>query len=624
MSTTVLRRSSSAVNLTPNVHILPLRRHSSTSLHFPSLQPQRFRHLRPRSFLRTILACITAVVIVVVALVQYAPDTHSHLRPTGSRSGSATSLICPSPSTGRPEKTFSTLSAFSPFTRLDSSQSSFILSLSYSTKHCNAFRLRVTRKERSYCQSTLPELNEDESTSRFVEGLGPDTFQLQVDGAERLVVEQPALYDAEECAYEYHVALTNSGAVWLQVTHLYEHYNAYISTPEHEVPRLITPLLETPLQLSLCDSSCSAYVPPLLSKRASLFRAETTDSPSLAPASSLPACTGPKPISGSYIPSALPSLLYPPHQLPMTPSRPSAGYHTFVPSGCSFQHDGLRFRDHASCLRKKRSTLFLGDSHARGVYDVMAHRLRGNDEMALTSFKVANKAEDIEKLHLVSCSPSNPDDLTHTYAVLFFAPPRDLQEFLWDPYLKSTPSCNYLSSFDSIVISAGSHSACYNCPPTAKYLAEMQKVFTEWPALINECRDAESTRALIKREEGTSGRARREEEDRKRVEDDEYVAFLARPFRFIFVTSPAWYPQAIEKYDCRTAQRLGRWNSLASSAALEAGWSVVDAEALTKPMQQDTRIMDGVHYIKTDAIDPMVDEVVEKLGICGNESPKRV
>jgi len=83
---------------------------------------------------------------------------------------------------------------------------------------------------------------------------------------------------------------------------------------------------------------------------------------------------------------------------------------------------------------------------------------------------------------------------------------------------------------------------------------------------------------------------------------------------------------------------------LATKEALEEGWGVVDAQGLTRSMAVDTRLIDGVHCecekgklfalesaradfaervtffssadIKTDAIDPMVDELIMKLGIC--------
>ncbi|GAA6025013.1 hypothetical protein JCM10207_004764 [Rhodosporidiobolus poonsookiae] len=495
------------------------------------------------------------------------------LLPTNVSTVHDRAYYCPSPSSGRPAGAFDDLSSFSPFIPLDSPNPAFNLSLSYSHSRCNTFRLRIARQDRSACRALLPDLHEDKGTTDFVQhSLGPDTFQLQTDGAERLVVDDPTRFDPESCSYEFDVALANAGAVWLQVTHFYEDYNTYISAPSRTLPRLITPLLPAPLHLSICDD-CTPYVPPVLTTQPSTF-------PASPPLPSLPACTGPEPIRGVYVPSALPSLLYPPYQLPMTPKRPSAGFHTFVPTGCSFQHDGLRFRDHQSCFRRPHRALFLGDSHARGMFDVLAHRLKGNDEMALSSFKVTNKISDIQNLHL---------------------------EFMWDAYLVSNIFCAYMHAFDTVVLSTGSHQACYNCPPTSEYLAHMQRIFREWPLKLTQCREQARTGALL------------------RAEDDGALAARARekpPTRFIFATSPAWYPKKAEQYDCRTAQRLGRWNDLVTAAALREGWAVVDAGAVTRPMQQDTRAMDGVHYIRTDAIDPIVDEVVEKMGICGNSSER--
>lgn len=53
-------------------------------------------------------------------------------------------------------------------------------------------------------------------------------------------------------------------------------------------------------------------------------------------------------------------------------------------------------------MREENKVLFIGDSHTRGLYDVILKRLNGSDEMALTSFKVANKWEKIGNLDLVS------------------------------------------------------------------------------------------------------------------------------------------------------------------------------------------------------------------------------
>lgn len=121
-----------------------------------------------------------------------------------------------------------------------------------------------------------------------------------------------------------------------------------------------------------------------------------------------------------------------------------------------------------------------------------------------------------------------------------------------------------MSQFTHVVISTGSHQACYRCPPTSDYVDHMSSVFSSWPILHANC--SSSTTA------------------RRRAEA-----------KFVFVTSPSWYPQKIERYDCRTSQRLTRWNELATREALERGWGVVDAQALTRSMAVDTRLIDGVH-----------------------------
>ncbi|GAA5873187.1 hypothetical protein JCM16303_006966 [Sporobolomyces ruberrimus] len=474
-------------------------------------------------------------------------------------SSSSMTMTCPSPLKGRPTTSFDDPNTLSPFEPIRSKHSGFSLAISYSKKTCNSFRIRISRNNPAVCLQNLQkpeELNEDRETVEWIKKLGPDTFQLRVDGAERYVVDEPSRYDPERCEYYFDFPLSNPGTVWLNGIHFYENYDAYNSQPRHEIERLLSPLFATPLELSLCPcSTCSQLVPPLLGSHRESFVAGVDRS---SPQEAIPICSSRSPIPGSYIPSAYPSLLYPPFQLPQTSKRPSAGFHTFVPSECVYFHDGLRFRDHSWCLEEENKVLFIGDSHTRGLYDVVLKRLSGSDEMALTSFKVANKKERIGNLHL---------------------------EFLWDPFLEATFDCSYMSQFTHVVVSTGSHQACYRCPATTSYISHMSSIFSSWPERHSTCQEGDD----VKRK---------------------------KEAKFVFVTSPSWYPQKIERYDCRTSQRLTRWNELSTKEALKEGWSVVDAQALTRSMAVDTRLIDGVHFIKTDAIDPMVDELIEKLGIC--------
>ncbi|GAA5842091.1 hypothetical protein JCM5353_001107 [Sporobolomyces roseus] len=480
---------------------------------------------------------------------------------------SASSYTCPSPLLGRPTNSFDDPTTFTRFESIKSNSTDFALAISYSTTTCNSFRIRVSRTNPAVCLHNLDtpqRLNEDPQSTEWIAKLGPDTFQLRVDGAERYVVDEPSKYDAERCEWYFDFPLANSGTVWLNGIHFYENYDTYNSNPHHDIERLLNPLFSTPLQLSLGGSKCTPYVSPLLAQPLAVFPASKGDSfDSRAP--SLSICSGSAPIPGSYVPSAYPSLLYPPYQLPQTSIRPSAGYYTWVPSRCRMSHDGLRFRGkHESCLREENKVLFIGDSHTRGLYDVILKRLNGSDEMALTSFKVANKWEKIGNLDL---------------------------EFLWDPFLEATFDCEYMSRFTHVVISTGSHQACYRCPTTESYISHMSSIFSSWPKQISQCSHSTRTRS--------------------------------KPVEFVFVTNPSWYPQKIERYDCRTQQRLTRWNELATEAALENNWSVVDAQDMTRSMAIDTRMIDGVHYIKTDAIDPMADELLMKLKICGDEAGGR-
>jgi hypothetical protein len=139
---------------------------------------------------------------------------------------------------------------------------------------------------------------------------------------------------------------------------------------------------------------------------------------------------------------------------------------------------------------------------------------------------------------------------------------------LRDPFLEASFDCEYMSQFTHVVISTGSHQACYRCPPTSSYISHMSSIFSSWPQQHSNC----STTSSPKSNSQKGDKA-----------------------KFVFVTSPSWYPQKIERYDCRTSQRLTRWNELATKEALEEGWGVVDAQGLTRSMAVDTRLIDGVH-----------------------------
>ncbi|KAI5475537.1 hypothetical protein MNV49_001198 [Pseudohyphozyma bogoriensis] len=472
---------------------------------------------------------------------------------------SRTSYSCPSPSSPRPPLDTTTLTPFAP---LASTSPLFDLSLAYSATSCNAFVVLITRKDRKVCNVAatnywpsrdLKDLNYIKHT------LGPDGFQIRVDGAERLALDTPTAFDRERCEYRWEFVLRNAGPVWLDAMHLYENYDGFMESSNHTISRLMSPLLSSPLELSVCHSSCHTTT---LTTVGPASRSVFPPPPS-SPLQKLPSCTGPDPVSGSYFPTSLESTLYPPHPLPIAQGQTTAGRYGFVPTSCAWDHDGLRGRDHSRCLEGKHRALLLGDSHARGVFDNAKFRLEGGEGFAMESFKADSKVEEIGNLHL---------------------------EFLWDPWIYNNFSCAAYSSYDSITLSTGAHQACYGCPPTTSILATLDDIFSTWPEKLRECRRAER------------GAERRRETE------------------WIWMNTPAWHPQRKEEKDCRTGQRLEYWNERAGKLARESGWKVIDVFALTRPFAIDTQLMDGVHYIRTDAIDPITDEWIEKVGICGSDS----
>lgn len=84
--------------------------------------------------------------------------------------------------------------------------------------------------------------------------------------------------------------------------------------------------------------------------------------------------------------------------------------------------------------------------------------------------------------------------------------------------------------------------------------------------------------------------------------------------------SPAW-PQRTDWLvtnfnDKRTNTRLRRWRDLARPIVETRGWRFVDQFALSAPHIWELRFLDKSHVLGTDALDPILDEVIAKAGIC--------
>lgn len=404
---------------------------------------------------------------------------------------------------------------------------------------------------------------------------------------------------------------------------------------------LMRPLLEHPVELHLCPaSSCAPYAVPPLARSASLPKVYGV------PTAPLPACPTSKrndslELQGGYLPSPHQDLLYPPLPLPLSTehTRPTAGLQTFVRPHCSalqFSHDGLRFRDHASCLRPasgagggvRHRALIIGDSHGRAVFDVSVWRLiQGEQGVALSSPKALSKKEEKGGLGLVSlrwramrrnarltlcfcvCLCRNsPGELTLGFGAHSTLVPGCSTSFNRAHTLTSHRSTQgslpHLRFFLRVPTAVrldyrfscacpprsrrwrkpanlmssppqGTHTAAWNCPTTASHLAHLRSILHTWPRLLRQCHESPpSTSSLA----------------------SPSASFIAgRLPTLILLTIPSFHPQ-LHNHDCRTGARIAWWNEKAKEMASVEGWQVVDYEGYSRGMAVDTATVgDGVH-----------------------------
>ncbi|KAI5475962.1 hypothetical protein MNV49_000569 [Pseudohyphozyma bogoriensis] len=472
-------------------------------------------------------------------------------------------MACPLPGTARPTDDLSP-SLSEPYP-LESDVKDFSITLAHSRTMCNQFRVTVTRTDPTICHKAADTaVSRDPATQEFItKKLGPDTIQVRVDGAERYMMDTPTEYSIENCSYSYDFRLNAPGAVWLSVMQIFEDYQGYYElAPNTTIPLKMSYnfLTLVPVQLDLCGGACPDYEPKLRGKPAKVFRPESVTNETAVNTASFPACGGDDPVPGTYVRSAHPSTLYPTDPLAKNGHGRQAGaLYDFIPSECTWQHDGLKYRDHSSCLEKEHKALILGDSHGRAVWDMLDLRLHGNNSILATSSKAAQKSVQMGGL---------------------------LLDFIWDPFVRSPHDCNYINQFDTIIVSTGSHQAAWECDttPTSEMVVQAERIFgKEWT--------------------------------------ERCAATSYKKPKFIYLNAPAfWYPYFSYRMDCRTPHRMEDWNNKMSKIAREHGWAVIDVHSLTQPFAIDLPGLDGIHYFKTDAIDPIGDEVLDKLGICGNRA----
>jgi hypothetical protein len=103
----------------------------------------------------------------------------------------------------------------------------------------------------------------------------------------------------------------------------------------------------------------------------------------------------------------------------------------------------------------------------------------------------------------------------------------------------------------------------------------------------------------------------------------------SRRTKLIYLPAPAPPPRTDrwprDVGDRRTSARGRVWRDLTleltrreeGEEGKDAGWAFVDQYDLTRSFDWEVLELDMGHYLATDALDPLVDDVLGKMGICG-------
>lgn len=135
--------------------------------------------------------------------------------------GSGPAYTCPLASSPRPTAPFHS-GSLSYFHQVERHHRDFDISIAYSLDACNQFRLKIKRNDVSVCHHPVKVSNNAVEQDYATKVLGPDTFELRIDGAERFAMSTPSRFSKVKCEYEYDVRLNTPGAVWLTGTHIFE------------------------------------------------------------------------------------------------------------------------------------------------------------------------------------------------------------------------------------------------------------------------------------------------------------------------------------------------------------------------------------------------------------------
>ncbi|BGP11400.1 hypothetical protein JCM10049v2_007305 [Rhodotorula toruloides] len=435
---------------------------------------------------------------------------------------------------------------------LPSSRSPFSVAVNYDPDACNAFEVSVTRRDSSVCAKT----------SRIIPSEDEELARYIKTslGPDTLEIR---LDGAERVAQQIPTRFDADACSYHYSFRLINSGRVYLNITHlfvdyrgfrEDRPNVVDPFPGPPIIQRVLDS-----VVPVELDLCSMCHSAGASTSSIPPP--LPVCDKYDTPPGGYIssPLALQHTLHAKeYQLPTIGGRPLAGLYDWIPQGCRWEHAGLRGRDHTPCLVRPHNALIIGDSHTRVMSEALAHRLEGNDGMLTATVKYASRQKEVGGVTI---------------------------DFVWDPFIRNATyqRCDVLSRFDSILMTTGTHTLARMCNTTSEFSGMVEQAMKSLSACTAQAAKARMTRP---------------------------------PQRLIFLNLPPIQMHANRLTDCRTQPRIAWWNEVVRRHAAKYGWDVLDLYGFATPVTMDSLLVDGTHYLKTDAIEPLVDQYLGMLGIC--------
>ncbi|KAJ3347410.1 hypothetical protein HDU83_002115 [Entophlyctis luteolus] len=420
-----------------------------------------------------------------------------------------------------------------------------------------------------------------------------DSFWVSFQGPERASAKNWS--HLGNCIYKLDFNVANTGVYDVSIMHTHENFEAvqeYDNTPQYYVNQFIL----KDFVMDVCSNQCKSF------ESAEIDQMD------------LPACETGTAVNGVYLRVNEQHAL----EQDLIKIRHNNNSYVWKPLGCKYtQLFGIE--QNRSCFGNQHWTIFIGDSHVRGTFGMLAHRFSGSQNRFVEDSK--SKESPRFSVHFATNATSLNDSASNSvpHTRLEFAG-RDgflkwfASDYVLNPGVVSQTIAGrevemnqidlILRDFDSVVFNTGSWEMLGRSRGGHYTTARFEAMLT-WCA---------ETIAEINR--------RRAHLQRQKLK----VFWLGIPASLQSHTDPPYYAQ---KKDWRSPYRLRIWADVAQRVFSKFGFGSVDLHALSLPFVDSFH--DGVHHIGTpgeqehaqDATlhsavaDATADQLLNMLDICG-------